>query len=546
MANRRIIASSKRIKYWASGGVLVYLLLQLWLYVSLSPSFSRNSLFVYLLPHASIMADSNVISQPSISFHPHFQDTNAEGDDTDPLLPSSFLDPCLTAANEQHIQPYEHEWFLARKPQFTSVVLAPPIFNNATLYFHVIFNIASMQTSRGAAGIRSMYRHLWMRRGLWFCDGQAAVPLGKGCPNGETLVLRCPQRIILGSGGGNSTTADNEHLDELASAPKSLTIRNDTYFVGDHVQCLLKEKAVKPNPDSIKVAANALLFGNAVLHPRRLVEWMEYHRMIGVDHFFIYYSLGGISKENVAFALPNLKYTTYINYDLMHSDHALDWNNNGNAANDKDLIKDAFRFQAPQQMDAIFRARGLGYDWIIMTDMDEYLQFGDNPQETLHNLTNRFLFDEFGNFTKIGGLSVQSTTYGASHGEPPFPELLIDHIWKRRGMFVGERMKAIVRPQNVNYFAVHGITQGGKEVPVDSAVLRMAHYRHPELGVGFSRKPARDASLQELWHDKLLARVDVIWKLMQQKYNSSDDAWTTENGFHNFHANSATGIHSTK
>lgn len=441
--------------------------------------------------------------QQQISWHTNF----FEDYDDNQLREGSIVDHCLEEANEKHIKPHEQGWFDERMPQFASVVLSPPIFNNMTHYWHVIFNIVDMKNSVGAAGIPKRKRHQWMRKELWLCDGAPATPLGRGCPNGETLVIRCPQM-------GHE------------AAPNVISIRNDTYYIGDHIACYRNHTFAKPKPNGI--AANALLFGDALKYPRRLVEWVEYHRMIGVDHFFIYY-MGNYSKEEELF-MPNLPYMTYIPYDLMHSSKF-------------DDIRGAFRFQVTQQMDAIFRARGLGYSWILMHDMDEYIQFID-PSETLRNLTNRFLYDEYGNYTKLGGVSIQSTTYGAAHGEPKFPELMIDHIWKRRGLFVGERQKAFVRPMNVNYFAVHGVTMGGKVVDVDPAVIRLDHYRHPELGVSLCKKPGEDRLLRDLWHDRLKQRVDHVWNLMKEKYDSPNEIWRTDYAFRNYHSDTRTGHHS--
>jgi Glycosyltransferase family 92 len=443
-----------------------------------------------------------------------------QDDDTLQLHDGRSLNRCLTRANAKHIKPYEQEWYPKRKPHFASVVFAPPSHNNhnhynQTYYWHVIFNIGSLKTKLSEPGVKNRLRHQWMRNGIWFCDGKAAVPIGHGCPNGETLLIQCPQT----------------DLDGQKEGPKIVTVANESYYVGDHVACYQNQTTTSTITTMLlnkyqtelgtgKIAANALLFGESIKYPRRLVEWMEYHRMIGVDHFFIYL-MGPYTKEE-EFALPMLPYATYIPYDLIHESNF-------------DSLLPAFRFQKTQQMDAIVRARAMGYSWIVMTDMDEYIQFGDPHQadSTLHNLLNRLAQSPSGDVVdpRLGGISIQSTTYGTAHGEPRFPELMIDHIWRRKQIFVGERQKVIVRPGNVDYFAVHGITLGGKEVSADPAIIRLAHYHLPELGVSQTKRPIKDTSLRDVWHDKLKKRVDLIWRLMKEKYNVSDDLWSTQTSF---------------
>jgi len=84
---------------------------------------------------------------------------------------------------------------------------------------------------------------------------------------------------------------------------------------------------------------------------------------------------------------------------------------------------------------------------------------------------------------------------------------------------------------------------GGNEVNVDPSIIRLSHYRHPELGVSLSKKPTEDRLLRDLWHDKLKKRIDYIWSLMNEKYNASEDLWSTERSFRNYHENAKTRKH---
>jgi hypothetical protein len=53
--------------------------------------------------------------------------------------------------------------------------------------------------------------------------------------------------------------------------------------------------------------------------------------------------------------------------------------------------------------------------------------------------------------------------------------------------------------------------------------------------------------MKELFHDQLKKRVDIVWALIKSKYNvSSDDLWSTETAFRNYHDKLGTGQHSTQ
>jgi hypothetical protein len=428
-------------------------------------------------------------STPAWRLHPKYRKHDLA------LSHESYLDQCLAKANERNIRPFEGIWYNSKRPHFSGVILAPKRLesNDRLLYWHVIFNLGGMKTGQTIPGIATRRRQKWVSTGLWFCDDRPASLIGKGCPNGETLVIVCPQ-----------TARDVQ--------PERVTVRNITYYIRDHIVCFLRRNFTRPLKFGA-IAANILLFGESIRYPRRMIEWVEYHRMIGVDHFFIYLMGNHTNEEN--FWMPKLSYLTYIPYNVMDE------------SNFDDLIK-SFRFQKTQQMDALYRARGLNYSWILMLDMDEYIKFGNRSMTLPDYLTNILLTH---NNSTFGGISIQSTSYGASHGEPLFPDLLIDHIWKRSTMFVGERQKSIVRPSHVDYYAIHGVTSGGYEVHAEPNIIQIAHYRRPELGVFLTSIPKRDTSFRDFWHDKLMLRLDIVRRHMKQSYNISDNVWSKEVSF---------------
>ena len=94
-----------------------------------------------------------------------------------------------------------------------------------------------------------------------------------------------------------------------------------------------------------------------------LHEWIVYHRLLGVSHFWIH-----INEDwNTTYNNPtmNLSYVTYIPYNYHYRDYVPDA---GGAV---------FPWQQTMQMRCLWNAKKFGFDWVITTDSDEFLDISD-------------------------------------------------------------------------------------------------------------------------------------------------------------------------
>ncbi|VEU41049.1 unnamed protein product [Pseudo-nitzschia multistriata] len=183
-------------------------------------------------------------------------------------------------------------------------------------------------------------------------------------------------------------------------------------------------------------------------------QWIEYHRLIGVEHFWVY-----VNEEWNLSGLFNQSYITYIPFNF-------NWAENNHSSHFPhhyiDVKKNEIS-QEPAQSACIYNARKYGYDWIITTDVDEYVHVpkgsnktndeAESPLELFLRRYDRLLYS---------CLIMNSIPYGRNMWlkEPDFPSnpFLIDYVW-RRNMNLSEyplyRYKQIYNPQQVWSLGVH-------------------------------------------------------------------------------------------
>ncbi len=180
-------------------------------------------------------------------------------------------------------------------------------------------------------------------------------------------------------------------------------------------------------------------------------------------------------------------------------------------------------------------------DWIIFTDIDEYLQIVEDGNVNKEDVTTanandgahssrpvlkRFLDTYQSNRTEIGSLVMNSIPFGnnfeddENNDEVPKP-LLMDHIWRNKQNpkdYTWSRWKQIVNPQNVHNYAIHWLGGGDvmKEIRLDADKVRINHYKdvYKQIKKGsgvFGTEDAKDLVqdklLVEQFHDGVLEAV---------------------------------------
>lgn len=144
-------------------------------------------------------------------------------------------------------------------------------------------------------------------------------------------------------------------------------------------------------------------------------EWIEYHLLIGVEHFYIYDAATDNTKEVLA---PYKDVVTYI-----------EWK-----------VKPA---QVSAYHNFVFARRGMDASWAAFIDLDEYIVTKEPLWPTLVN------YDK----PKIAGIAVGWNIFGSS-GHVTRPEgLIIENYTKRIDYTIHKERftKGIVRPFRVSY-----------------------------------------------------------------------------------------------
>jgi len=147
-----------------------------------------------------------------------------------------------------------------------------------------------------------------------------------------------------------------------------------------------------------------------------LLEWIEYHRLIGIQHFFIYNDRG--NDESGAILKPYIEagVVSWINW-------------NGNITVDQSVNVPAdpsyTRNQRYALADCIYN-RGKLTKWIGIWDIDEFLHFRTDGFKSISSLINDYAVPQ--GWTSI---HLPSTSFGPSNFEKRPSGLVIDNYrWR--------------------------------------------------------------------------------------------------------------------
>jgi hypothetical protein len=224
--------------------------------------------------------------------------------------------------------------------------------------------------------------------------------------------------------------------------------------------------------------------------------------MIGVDHIWIH-----INEEYNLSSLPQKSYITYVPNNYQIWDHKAHFRR-------KPQPKDTMFhfFQTPTQLECIYRARQANLDWLILTDVDEFVTLS-NVTDPTGAILKQYL-DTVPNQDSIGGLQMNSEPYGYNkkRKDPPTDKreaLVFDYVWRRYqnpGTRKMARYKHIVRPFHVEYNDVHYVRGGLRQVEVNANVLRINHYKTSYRKVFQTNPPglAIDTYMQDTFGARLV------------------------------------------
>lgn len=208
----------------------------------------------------------------------------------------------------------------------------------------------------------------------------------------------------------------------------------------------------------------ATIFNNEA---RFLKEWIEFHKTLGVEHFYLY---NNGSDDNFAEVLR--PYVESGDVDL------IDWSRPSKNVHDFNEI------QCAAYMDALKRAKGVSH-WLAVIDSDEFIFTTDKTS------LPQFLRA----YKKYGGVGINWQMYGTSNVQRvPDNAFMIELLVRKGETTHGENIhvKTIVQPKRVDrihnpHFArykdgYYAVSPSKKVIPdwhnddIDVSRIRINHY----------------------------------------------------------------------
>ncbi len=235
--------------------------------------------------------------------------------------------------------------------------------------------------------------------------------------------------------------------------------------------------------------------------------WIEYHKLMGVDHFWIFVNEPFPKKEWI-----QRPYITYIPYNFYWYDHSI---HSSSLSGYRKPKNDVF-WQEAMQMKCLYNAKRLGnIEWLTTTDIDEYIWVNSSRYIGEPFPFKKYLMDHKQEFTSLAGLSMNSVFFGRHPNEATTTDhsndtrwLMIDYTY-RASHPKWQRYKVIYRPEKAQVAEVH-TAKGGKSLQLQDVYFH--HYKKPSQGV------AKTTGQDTLMMDTGLrdGYRDTIWNILQK------------------------------
>jgi hypothetical protein len=288
-------------------------------------------------------------------------------------------------------------------------------------------------------------------------------------------------------------------------------------------------------------------------HDRKYIpQWIEYHKFLGIDHFWVY-----MNEPFNMTGLYNVSHVTYVPFDVTwenHPKYAMKYFNKTNGF----AIEQWHLSQEPAQTSCLYTAKQYGLDWIITTDVDEYVFLPSQilaATNTTSAITTILVSDQStGNstspYTNKSPLSLpplknflqqfDKSIYGCMAMNDNNPnELMIDYVW-RRNMSISDypfaRYKQIYNVHRVFSLGIHHCyktdqrTKKNVELHPDAYGIYIQHYKQAHHGVSARGDQAMIHSQSDLLIDTALRdtyRKDLV-TVMKQLEASQCNKYRTE------------------
>ena len=238
---------------------------------------------------------------------------------------------------------------------------------------------------------------------------------------------------------------------------------------------------------------------------KSIPDWLAYHKFLGVQHVFIYDNSDKTTLPRTTRHYVEKGFLTIIPWAHQHSSN-----------------KTYLEVQIASENDCMWRNRHTSH-WIIKIDVDEFLQ----PMDPTRPKIPQYLRDRRFQIDKLGSLRIQNWFF-CPHDNKAAARAHLRSL-KPRSWSVFERNflrereptlvnrgrdKAIIRPNNIHYYKIHGIKLGGDTLTLSPTTeLRLVHYRgDSRRHIGFcpSHRLVFDVSMITLWYQLHRANMNRL------------------------------------
>jgi hypothetical protein len=164
-----------------------------------------------------------------------------------------------------------------------------------------------------------------------------------------------------------------------------------------------------------------------------------------------------------------------------------------------------------------------GLDWIITTDVDEYIWITDpGAMNSIDPPPMQAFLSQFADKPELGALKMNSLPFGRYRGVEPKSkefELIVDFTSRKKKLprnygKWGKRQKNFFGSQVALDISIHQLMEGGEILMLDTASqARLNHYKLPRQGVFESisrpkKEMMTDTSLPDKYRKSILQGLD--------------------------------------
>lgn len=372
---------------------------------------------------------------------------------------------------EQYLIPRQKQWRKNREPLLRTLMTINEVH-------HVLFGMAFVSRSNN---LYDTYVN-----GNWTCNHNTPGIVPKEDGHKWVLVVQCKtQNLTSVSVQPSGQRKPGNH--EGPWEPKTVVYDTLPLF-----QCE-QDIQVNERPSvGSKFGLCTMVKGERFRHD--ILQWVEYHHMIGSNHFWIFIN-EQLSVEQWK-ALPRRPYIVYAPFNYRLGDDY------------------ASGTQQAAQNECLYRSRAYGLDWFGIHDVDEYFDVIMSLHDGVKSDLDR-LVESIPNKTAIGGLRFKMCYYGREPGINS-SDILLDYSGHAPVMEIAYKNSFLT--SNVDYVSVHEITTGKPPYILDAEIQGYnRHYKVPHNGVR-----GIDQSLVEInatLRDAYAAKVKRAIKKGNKKWN---------------------------